>query len=263
MQGDALVLDPRIAEAHAGWSEHLLSEARDVLRGGLRLSWEDHLHYYARDNLTELTLGLALAAPLANTPADRSVRDWYQRKARSDVTDHFADVLRHGGEFWVTVPVCAGAALAGTLTGDGGLGSALGTWGNRSLRALLVGAPPLAGLSAVLGPARPPQGSSRWQPFRDHHGLSGHTFVGAVPFLTAALMTEDPFWRGTFVLGSFLTGWSRLNDDRHYLSQVALGWWAAYLAAASVDETERGRRRFRILPLCSPEGPGVAFWLEY
>ena len=249
--------------AREGWLTRGLKDTRAALGYELSRSWEDHRRYYARENLAELALGIALAAPLANTSADRRVRDWYQRKARSDVTDHFADVLRYGGEYWVAVPVCVGAALSGTLTGDGGTDSAIPAWGNRSLRALLVGVPPLAGLSAALGAARPSQGDSRWQPFHDHHGISGHTFVAAVPFLTAAHLTEDPFWRGTFVLGSFLTGWSRINDDRHYVSQVALGWWVAYLAVASVNEAETGQRWLRIIPSYASGGPGVAVWVQY
>ena len=31
---------------------------------------------------------------------------------------------------------------------------------------------------------------------------------------------------------------TRINDNAHYLSQVWLGWWMAFLACESVNKTE-------------------------
>ena len=39
-------------------------------------------------------------------------------------------------------------------------------------------------------------------------------------------------------LGSVLTGWSRLNDRKHYLSQIILGWTIAWNAVSAVDDDE-------------------------
>jgi len=248
---------PVHSEAASGFAWH----TADTLRRDFALSYEDHQHFYSAENLTELALAIALAAPLANTRADRDVRDWYQEKIRSDETDRVANLARLGGEFWVTIPVCLGAALSGPLW-EQREEADLPVWGNRSLRALAVGAPPMILTSVVLGAARP-TGHSSWKPFQDSHGVSGHTFTGAVPFLTAAMMTDDPFWRTALVLGSFVTGWSRINDDRHYLSQVLLGWSMAYLAVVSVGETETGPRRFQLLPILLPDGPGFGLWFQY
>ena len=67
-----------------------------------------------------------------------------------------------------------------------------------------------------------------FQPFDDKNSVSGHTFIAAIPFLVAAREVGHaaPAW-GLRAL-SPLTGWSRLNDERHYLSQVLLGYALAW-----------------------------------
>jgi hypothetical protein len=112
----------------------------------------------------------------------------------------------------------------------------------------------------LLGASRP-AGDSRWHPFRDVHGVSGHTFVGAVPFLTAAAMVDEPLYKVPLVLGSFLTGWARIHNDNHYFSQAALGWWIAYLSVRSVNQTQR-ERAVSFSPF-TPDGPGVAVEVRY
>jgi membrane-associated phospholipid phosphatase len=118
-------------------------------------------------------------------------------------------------------------------------------------------------LGAVLGSSRPKGNDSHWPFYHDANGVSGHTFMGAVPFLTAAAMTENQFLKVPLFLGSFLTGWARINDDRHFFSQVALGWWMAYLAVRTVDDTQADLRSYSITPTFSPDGAGVALQIRY
>jgi membrane-associated phospholipid phosphatase len=207
--------------------------------------------------------GIALAAPVANTAADREGRGWYQQNVRSSASDRVAGVVRYGGEFWVALPAFCGAALAGRAAEGFPAGPAVSEWGDRSLRAALVGGPPLLLMQAGLGASRPSAGDSHWHPFRSTPGVSGHTFFGAVPFLTAAAMTDEPGWQVPLLAGSFLSGWSRINDDRHYFSQVALGWCLGYVAVASVDATQAGNGAFRIVPTWSADGPGMGVLLRY
>jgi hypothetical protein len=96
-------------------------------------------------------------------------------------------------------------------------------------------------LQQVIGASRPgeAESGSHWEPFHDDNGVSGHSFMGAVPFITAAHMTKNPWLRGGLYLGSGMAGLSRINDNHHYASQAALGWWMAYLAARCVNPTER------------------------
>lgn len=56
--------------------------------------------------------------------------------------------------------------------------------------------------------------------------------MGAVPFLTAAEMTDDARIRPLLYLGSGLAGTSRINDDAHYLDSASL----ARILTRSVSE---------------------------
>jgi hypothetical protein len=224
----------------------------------------DYRNFYSARNLGCLALGLAVAAPLANTPADQSIRHWYQRRIRGETTDEYAQVMNYAGQFWVVLPLCLeAAAVCGKTPADYAFDGALWEWSNRSLRAMAVGAPPMLALYAILGSSRPDRNNSHWHPFQDIHGVSGHTFVGAVPFLTAAAMTDDPLYKVPLLLGSVLTGWARLDLDRHYFSQILLGWWLAYAAVHSVNETQEGRHGFAIGPTWLGDGPGVAVSVQY
>src|SRR5262245_12199117 len=234
-----------------------------TLRRDFALGHDDYRNYYSGENLAELGLGIVAAAPLANTHADQAVRDWYQQDVRSRATDQVARVVKHAGEPWVTVPVYLVAELAERVADDATVDAAVGEWGSRGLRAMAVGVPPLLVLQVTLGASRPNKGDSHWHPFHDIHGVSGHSFVGAVPFLTAAMMAEDSCWCYPLVAASFLPGLSRINDDRHYLSQVALGWWMAYLATTSVRETATGQRWFQLLPVSPTGEPGAAVFVRY
>ena len=51
------------------------------------------------------------------------------------------------------------------------------------------------------GASRPADGQgSHWHMFNDNNGVSGHAFIGAIPFLAAAEMVErvraSPAWQG-------------------------------------------------------------------
>lgn len=230
----------------------------------LELSLNDYGNYYTWRNLGALGLGIGAVAPLANTSADEHIRHWYQRHVRGETTDEFAQVFEYTGQFWLVLPVCVeSAALLGHGDDDYLFDSGLAEWSNRSLRAVCVGAPPMLALYAILGSGRPDRNDSRWHPFNDIHGVSGHTFMGAVPFLTAAEMTDNELLKASLVAGSFLTGWARINDDKHYFSQVALGWWMAYLAVRRVDDTQAAARKsIQFLPFCA-DGPGIGVQIRY
>ncbi len=130
---------------------------------------------------------------------------------------------------------------------EDGKDSWLGRWTERSLRGYLVGAAPLL-LAQYTGGSRPkerPEGdgdgddySSLWIIGSDTNGASGHAFIGAVPFITAAKMTDSiPAKIGWYAL-STLPAWSRVHTGAHYPSQVLLGWGLAYFASEAVRRTE-------------------------
>jgi hypothetical protein len=88
--------------------------------------------------------------------------------------------------------------------------------------------------------------------------------VGAVPFLTAASMTENRPLKAALFAGSFYTTWARLDDDAHYFSQCVLGWTIAYLATRSVSMTEWEMQRVQFTPIAMPQGgAGLGVLIRY
>ena len=72
----------------------------------------------------------------------------------------------------------------------------------------------------------------------DDNTASGHAFIAAIPWLNLARRSPGPVARWAARFGSVLTGWSRINDRKHYLSQVVLGWTIAWNATEAVQGTD-------------------------
>lgn len=259
-----------------GWSQlpppPLLEEELRPLRR-LRYRWrvraqsrlllqnirEDHLHFYSWPTFRDLGLGLALAAVFANTSLDEKFQDWYREDVRSEGLDNLSSFWKPWGEGAIFVPSYAAFGVLGILASQRPVLGVVGRFGQQVSRAYLVGAPPLLFLQALSGGARPvdPEGS-QWRPFQDINGLSGHAFIGAVPFLIAAQWTDRPVLQAALYVGSAFPAWSRLNDDSHYLSQVCLGWWVAFLACRAVYQTETGERPWTLVPIAGGNHVGLA-----
>lgn len=217
----------------------------------------DYANFYNGNTLGRLAIGLGLGAVLAHTNGDTEIRNWYQDSVRHDATDDIAHIVEPLGNGRYTVPVCSAALLLGTLIGKTSIGSLSKAWGSRSLRTMLVGIPPLLLLQHATGASRPTEADSAWRPFEDDNGVSGHSFMGAVPLLSAAMMAENFFFKTLWYAGSTLCGMSRINDDKHYFSQAMLGWWLAYLAARSIDRTEDQATYVSVSPVFWQHGQGV------
>jgi hypothetical protein len=217
--------------------------------------FDDYRNYYSGENMGRLAIGFGVAGLVANTPTDKEIQDWYNESLKSSRTDDISGIVKEFGNYMIAVPVYFGVAFIGEFTKDNKLGAVSGEWGRKSLRAVLVGEPPMLFAQRVLGSSRPKEDYSRWHPFKDNNGVSGHSFIGAIPFLTAAGMTHNPYLRSIFYLGSTLTGLSRINDNDHYFSQAALGWWMGYLAVKSVEKTEK--QKIIITPTVIHSSPGI------
>jgi len=205
-------------------------------------------YYLAPSSLLRLGIGVAVDAVPANTNADRWIRDKYQEDVRSKGTDDVAKVAKVPGTALVTIPVYVGAYGAGYLFRN----ATITDWSQRSARATLVGTPALLILQGAIGSGRPEDGNSHWKPFHGSHGVSGHAYIGAVPFVTAAEMSGNPYRKGLFFALSTLTGLSRINDDAHYFSQAALGWYLAYLSCRAVSRgiaETAGQTQFGVVPV--------------
>ncbi|MEO2042421.1 MAG: phosphatase PAP2 family protein, partial [Pirellulales bacterium] len=106
-----------------------------------------------------------------------------------------------------------------------------------------------------------PSGSD-WKFFQDNNGVSGHSFMGAIPFLAAADMVENPLAKGTLYVCSTFVGFSRINDDAHYSSQAFLGWYLAWASSLAVSRTEHHFAGFQVRVVPVPVGDQGGMGLE-
>ncbi len=229
----------------------------------------DFRNFYSVDSMLNLTVALGGGAILANTPLDREFSEWYQDNIKG--ADGFSTFCKNFGEGGIWLPVFAVSSISYRLFqqsdwNKSGQKYPLGEYTTRTLRGYLVGGPTVLVLQSLLGSERPAEGhekGSYWRPFHQDHGVSGHAFIGAVPFITAAQMAEKPWLKGVFYFCSVLPAWSRVNDDSHYLSQAILGWYIAYLSARAVSQTEEGRlpKGLTIFPIT--EGNAFGIGLHY
>ncbi len=226
---------------------------------------DDHRQFYSRNSLLALGVGFGAGAAMANTNFDQEVHDHYQDEFRSDASNRASRILKKGGEGIYVIPLVAGAAIWGALPADLPGKEVVGEWGSRSTRSLAVGGPFMLLMQNVTGGTRPNETpkapSSHWNFFADNNGVSGHAFVGAVPLMAAAQMTDDPLLKGSLYAASTITAFTRINDGAHYFSQAVLGWWVAYVATVAVNATETGNQSFSILPI--PVGNGLGIGIEF
>jgi hypothetical protein len=218
--------------------------------------------YLDRSNLTKLGIGIAGAAVFANTGMDRYIRNKYQDDLRSKATDDATKIFNISGTAvaLVIAPAYLGAYGAGLWFDH----PTMVEWAKNSFRATVVGGPALVLLAAATGGDRPTEGDSNWGAFNNFHGVSGHTYFSAVPFITAAKMSENPYQKAIFYGLSTFAGFSRINDDKHYFSHVALGWYIAYLSCAVVEkgnDQREGRMHVQLAPV--PKGIAVTVQKRY
>ena len=84
--------------------------------------------------------------------------------------------------------------------------------------------------------------------------------MGAVPFLAAAEMVENPLAKGTLYVCSTFVGFSRMTDNAHYPSQIFLGWYLAWASSMAVNRTEThfAGMEVRVVPLPMADLGGLA-----
>lgn len=261
----------------AGW-------CRDRLKYGVTRIVSDYRNLYNGHNLLNFGVALGGAAILANTSMDRDFRNWFLRESDAKVSRYgtpdghgnvtkFSWTAKGLGEPYI-VGLFAVSALGYCLTEDSDLGRGQPLFGEyvmRTTRAYLAGFPALFLGQYTLGAGRPTRGAfrenkgeSNWHFFNgDMAGMSGHAFIGAMPFITAAQMTDNYWLKGVFYTCSTFSAWSRLYWDAHYLSQVFLGWYVAYLSVRAVSKTEGTRlpKGLTVFPVC--DGDGVGFGVSF
>ena len=204
---------------------------------------QDFSDYLESDNLLILGDTFIAAGILANTGLDRSFRNHWQTDIRTGGLNNFFEIPRHiGGLSFYYVPIYLGTMGLGHMREHTALGNTVYHWGYRSLRTFILGGLQQVVMTNLLGSGRPCRfEDSKWQPFRYENGVSGHAFYGAVPFMTAAMMSDPPLLKYGLYALSLLPGISRVNSDSHYLSQVILGWTIALLSSKAVYNADLER----------------------
>lgn len=247
-------------------TEAILASSPGVENGLCSRVVNDHRQFYSPESLTWLGGGLAVGAAIANASSDQGIYTHFQTSVRGATSDEWSETLHANKELGngiYTLPVMATVWAAGECFDAYPAASAFGHWGERSLRSFLVGVPPVLVAQRLTGGSRPGETDheSRWRPTADENGVSGHSFMSALPFINAAKMTDNSWAKTGFYAASLLGPLSRINDEAHYPSQVGLGWWFAYLAATAVDHTEGAHSRFRVQPYYAAAESGA--FLEY
>ena len=189
---------------------------------------------------------------------DEPVQRLAQRH-RNAATDDLAAVFRPAGEPEVFGTVSLGLAAAGLVAHRPAVTRA----GGRLVASLCLAGATTVALKALLGRARPDAGAGAFDfdPFTRSQALpSGHT---AMAFALAASLADEvrsPVVRiGLYGMATG-TGLSRINDNRHWASDVGLGGLIGVASAKLV----RGRWRvFGIAPprlLIAPDGAAALGW---
>ena len=176
----------------------------------------------------------------ANSRLDEAIAKGYQSQLRSTSTDTAASLVRVLGNppvVWGYLGSFFALKALEPLTKRHFLLDLT----EKMARISFVSLPPLLLSRVVLGGTRPnvEEPHSAWHPFQNLHyvSVSGHSFFGALPFLAIASLTDSLWLKSFCFVASTLTGLSRLNDNKHYMSQVILGWAFAYMGFFAVEKT--------------------------
>jgi hypothetical protein len=222
---------------------------------------EDYNNFYSSDRLLRLGIGFGVGAIVANSAIDANIQNWYQDTIRTKSTDNFSNISKTFGEGKYLIPITLLAGSINYFEPE----SDIGVWGVYASRAYLTAAPTLLLMQRVTGGSRPGEENygSDWNPFIDDNGVSGHAFIGAVPFLTLAHMYEDNQAVKYLAYGaSFLTAWSRVNDNAHYTSQAALGWYLAYESVDAVFDSTK-KSDYSIAPTFGRDSYGLSVQMKW
>ncbi len=166
----------------------------------------DFRNHYQADRLGNLATGFGVSAVVANSDADENIQRYFNEKLSGDAGDDLSNFFTRVGDVaqpLPSVPIYLGAMWLGGYSS--GAESSAARWGANSLRAMVVGTPELVVLAYVTGGQRPEEGEPGWNPFDDYNGVSGHSFSGAVPIITAARMTDRRWAKYTLYATIFLS----------------------------------------------------------
>ena len=189
-------------------------------------------------------VGVAIAGTAALSLLDQPIHHATQQ--RNDSKDDVASVVKHFGQPEVYATVGLGTIAVGLIAGNNRITMA----GVRISSAVLLACGSVGVIKTVVGRWRPYQTDHAWQfrPFNTSYNSfpSGHS---AVAFALATSISDEVHrtWATIplFVVASG-TGLSRLNDDKHWFSDVVAGTALGIASAKFVSG------RWRILGISAP-----------
>lgn len=228
--------------------------------------------FYRRETALNYGLALGLGAVLANTSCDENFARWYQTRAYQHETGDLVRVTKIIGNGYYAIPAVLLASYAYRFWEENHDISNeyvrfFGEVSSRSAQAIFVGFPVLLLGQRITGPSRPGENSwgSDWKFWSDDNGISGHTFLGAIPFVTAAQLSRSPGWKTVFYVCSLVVGMGRIHDNDHYLSQVILGWYLAYLTCRAVQQVDQPdmSRGLTVFPVFQRDSIGLGVELRW
>jgi len=194
-------------------------------------------------------LGGLSALMLLDQPAQEYLQDH-----RSSHGNDVAAALRHFGQPEVYGTLTLGLLGAGLISGDQEITRA----GGRLATTLLLAGAVSTGLKVTAGRPRPNASldSDGFVPFSGQDAMpSGHTTVAFALVTSLADDIHRPWASiGLYSLATAV-GWSRMNDNKHWLTDVALG---AVLGTTSGKLVNGHWRIFNVHPPRVLIGPGHA-----
>jgi membrane-associated phospholipid phosphatase len=166
--------------------------------------------------------------------ADYEVREEMQEH-RSGTTNSFARVGNTFGDWRLILPALSAGYVAGEIAGNSELkGTML-----RAGAAVALATGITSGLKYSIGRDRPhvASGSFQFRPFSGSNSFpSGHT-AAAFAIATALADRTTDGWSDYVLYGAAtLTAIARLNDDRHWTSDVLIGGLVGHLSARWVTK---------------------------
>jgi membrane-associated phospholipid phosphatase len=230
--GGGAVVQPSGSRVWAAWQESLVTARRRAAEPPSRRAVE----WY------HLAAGLGVVA-LAST-VDEQTRDELQAH-RTSGKDDVAGVFRQMGEPEIYGTIGLGTLAVGVISGNDRITRA----GGRISSGLLIAAATTTFLKEAVGRGRPSHFKDQYR-FRPISGRdswpSGHATMAFA--LAASVSDEIRSTPVTITLYSAatLTGWSRMNDNRHWLSDVLAG------AAVGITSAKLMNGRWTVLGIKGP-----------
>jgi membrane-associated phospholipid phosphatase len=192
---------------------------------------------------------------------DNPAQEYFQNN-RSHQSDDVAGAFRHMGQPEVYGTVTLALVGAGLIAGKDNLTRA----GGRLAAALILAGGTATGLKVALGRPRPNASTDEdgFSPFSGQDAMpSGHTTVA---FALATSLADDihDTWAsvGLYTLAAGV-GWSRMNDNKHWLTDVTAG---AVLGLSSAKLVDGRWRIFNLHPpsvLLGPKRAALAWQLTF